>query len=113
MMKTADRDDRLDGIFHALSNRTRRALLDELASGPARVTELARPHGMSVNAISKHLFVLENAGLIRREKEGTVQLCRLDAEPMAGAQEWIGRYKAFWNRQIDRLADFVEERGEE
>ena len=112
-MKTAELDDRLDGIFHALSNRTRRALLDELASGPARVTELARPHGMSVNAVSKHLFVLENAGLIRREKEGTVQLCKLDAEPMASAEECIRRYKDFWNRQIDRLADFVEERRED
>lgn len=109
-MQTLDEQDRLDGIFHALANRTRRALLDELADGPARVTELARPHGMSVNAISKHLFVLENAGLIRREKEGTVQLCRLDAEPMAGAQEWIARYSAFWNEKIDRLADFVEKR---
>lgn len=109
-MKTAELDDRLDGIFHALANRTRRALLDELAFGPARVTELARPHGMSVNAISKHLFVLENAGLIHREKEGTVQLCKLDAEPMASAEEWIDRYKTFWSRQIDRLTDFVEER---
>jgi DNA-binding transcriptional ArsR family regulator len=111
-MKPPDDNDRLDNIFHALANRTRRALLDELSAGPARVTELARPHGMSVNAISKHLFVLEDAGLIRREKEGTVQLCRLDAQPLAGAQQWIDRYKAFWNRQIDRLASFVEDGGE-
>lgn len=109
-MQAIEDEDRLDDIFHALANRTRRALLAELAAGPARVTALARPHGMSVNAISKHLFVLENAGLIRREKEGTVQLCMLDAEPMASAGEWLDAYRSFWNRQVDRLADFVENR---
>jgi DNA-binding transcriptional ArsR family regulator len=75
----ADLEDRLDDIFHALANRTRRALLRDLASGPARVTELAEPYGMSVNDISKHLFVLERAGLIRRTKAGHVQSCMLHA----------------------------------
>ena len=102
-------EDRLDGIFHALANRTRRALLSSLASGPARVTELAEPHGMSVNAISKHLFVLEEAGLIRRTRDGHVQSCVLAAEPMATADRWLGDYRRFWGRQLDRLAEFVEE----
>jgi DNA-binding transcriptional ArsR family regulator len=101
--------DRLDDIFHALANRTRRALLKSLADGPARVTELAEPHGMSVNAISKHLFVLERAGLIRRTRKGHVQACVLDAAPMATADEWLRGYSHFWNRQLDRLAAFVEE----
>jgi DNA-binding transcriptional ArsR family regulator len=102
-------DDRLDDIFHALANRTRRALLRRLAAGPARVTELAKPHGMSVNAISKHLFVLEHAGLIRRTRRGHVQSCMLEAGPMATADEWIGAYRRFWSGQIDRLAEFVED----
>ena len=101
-------DDRLDDVFHALANRTRRALLHSLAAGPARVGELARPHGMSVNAISKHLFVLEQAGLIRRAKTGHVQSCLLDAGPLASADHWLAAYRGFWDRQIDRLAEFVE-----
>ena len=101
-------DDQLDDIFHALANRTRRALLASLAEGPARVTELAEPHGMSVNAISKHLFVLERAGLIRRAQKGHIQSCVLAAEPMATADEWLGHYRGFWDRKLDQLADFVE-----
>jgi DNA-binding transcriptional ArsR family regulator len=107
-MTEVSEDDRLDDIFHALANRTRRALLSRLAEGPARVTELAKPHGMSVNAISKHLFVLEAAGLIRRTRSGHVQSCVLDAVPMATAEEWIRGYRRFWNRRLDRLAVFVE-----
>jgi DNA-binding transcriptional ArsR family regulator len=103
-------EDRLDEVFHALANRTRRALLQTLAAGPARVSELAQPHGMSVNAISKHLFVLERAGLIRRTRNGSIQSCVLDAAPMATAEEWIRTYRRFWSRKIDRLAAFVEKR---
>jgi DNA-binding transcriptional ArsR family regulator len=103
-------DDRLDDVFHALANRTRRALLKSLATGPARVTELAKPHGMSVNAISKHLFVLEEAGLIRRARRGHVQSCMLDAAPMATADEWIQSYRSFWGGKFDRLAKFIEKR---
>lgn len=102
-------DDHLDEIFHALANRTRRALLRSLACGPARVTELAVPHGMSVNAISKHLFVLEQAGLIRRARNGHIQSCVLAAEPMATADEWLRHYRRMWSSQLDRLAEFVEE----
>jgi len=101
-------EDRLDRVFHALANRTRRALLHTLADGPARVTELARPHGMSVAAVSKHLFVLEGAGLIRRARSGHVQSCLLDAGPMASAEEWISFYRRFWQERIDRFAAMVE-----
>ena len=101
-------EHRLDEVFHALANRTRRALLQTLAAGPARVTELAAPHGMSVNAVSKHLFVLERAGLIRRARSGSVQSCVLEAAPMATAEEWLRTYRRFWSRKIDRLAAFVE-----
>src|SRR5262245_48090270 len=101
-------EDHLDEVFHALANRTRRALLRTLAAGPARVTELAVPHGMSVNAISKHLFVLERAGLIRRTRSGNIQSCVLEAGPMASADEWIRGYRRFWTGKIDRLTAFVE-----
>jgi DNA-binding transcriptional ArsR family regulator len=107
-MQKLSEDDRLDEIFHALANRTRRALLGTLAAGPARVTELAEPHGMSVNAISKHLFVLEEAGLIRRRRDGHIQSCVLAAAPMATADEWLRNYRRFWGVQLDRLAEFVE-----
>ena len=109
-MSKLTEDDRLDDVFHALANRTRRALLRRLTEGPARVTELAEPHGMSVNAVSKHLFVLEHAGLIRRMKEGHIQACVLDAAPMATADEWIATYRRYWSKQIDQFAKFVEKR---
>ena len=103
-------DDRLDLVFHALANRTRRALLNRLKSGSAKVTELAEPFGMSLNAISKHLVVLERAGLINRSIEGRVHRCTLDAGPMAGAEEWLNGYETFWSGNLDSLARFVEAR---
>jgi DNA-binding transcriptional ArsR family regulator len=103
-------EKRLDAVFHALSNRTRRALLKSLAVGPARVTELAEPHRMSLNAVSNHLFVLERAGLIRRTREGNLQSCVLDAVPLASADEWIAGYRRFWSEKLDRLAEFVEKK---
>lgn len=106
-------DDRLDAIFHALSNRTRRQLLADLAEHPARVNELARPYGMSVNAISKHLFVLEKAGLIERRREGTIQSCVFNADALIDADHWIAAYRTFWTGQLDRFASFVEERKDE
>src|SRR5260221_14417320 len=108
MVRTKD-EDRLDDIFHALANRTRRALVKSLAAGPARVTELAEPHGMSLNAISKHLFVLERAGLIRRTRAGHIQSCVLEASPMATAGEWLASYRGFWGRELRPPGDFVEE----
>ncbi len=105
--------DRLDAVFHALANRTRRQLLADLAKGPARVNELARPYGMSVNAISKHLFVLENAGLIERRREGTVQSCVLRADALADASRWMDAYEGYWSGQLDSFAGFVEGRKDE
>jgi DNA-binding transcriptional ArsR family regulator len=104
----ASEEKRLDAVFHALANKTRRALLRDLTAGPARVTELAEPHKMSLNAVSKHLFVLERAGLIQRTREGSVQSCVLDAGPLAPAEAWIAGYRNFWNEKLDRLSAFVE-----
>ena len=101
-------DDQLDMVFHALANRTRRQLLADLAERPARVNELGRPYGMSVAAISKHLFVLEHAGLITRRKEGSVQLCLANPVAMRKADEWLAAYRSYWKAQLDSFADFVE-----
>ena len=102
-------EDRLDAVFHALSNRTRRALLKSLAAGPARVSELAEPHGMSVAAISKHLFVLEHANLISRSRSGHIQSCVLEPAAMATADAWLSDYRAFWDDKLDRFASFIEQ----
>lgn len=106
-------DDRLDLIFQALSNRTRRALLARLKDGPSMVTELAKPFGMSLNAISKHLSVLERAGLIDRSIEGRIHSCAINAGPMATADQWLDAYSAYWSSQIDNLAGFVESDSQE
>jgi DNA-binding transcriptional ArsR family regulator len=111
VMQAPAKEKALDAVFHALSNRTRRALLESLAAGPARVGELAEPHRMSLNAISKHLFVLERAGLIRRTREGHVQSCVFDPAPLESANVWLDRYRGFWDQKLDRFAAFVEKRG--
>lgn len=100
----------LDDVFHALSNRTRRRLLSDLSRSPARVGELAKPYDMSLNAISKHLFVLERAGLIRRQQDDGVQTCFARVEPMLEAGAWIEAYHVYWTSQLDVLANFVEAR---
>ena len=99
---------RLDVAFAALSDPTRRAILDRLALGPARVGDLARPFRMSAPAISKHLRVLERAGLLRQRRLGRVRECRLAPEPLRDAQSWLERYARFWTRQLDTLAAFLE-----
>src|SRR5512139_1497908 len=101
-------EERLDRTFAALADPTRRAILARLASGEASVTELAAPFDMSLPAVSKHLKVLENAGLIARGREAQWRPCRLDAEPMREASEWLDRYAKFWSSSLDRLAAFVE-----
>jgi DNA-binding transcriptional ArsR family regulator len=101
-------EDRLDRVFHALSDRTRRALLDRLAHGPAKVTELAMPFAMSLPAVSKHLRVLEGAGLIHRAIDGRVHRCSFSAAPLQEIEEWLDHYRIFWTDTLDALARFVE-----
>jgi len=101
-------DDHLDTVFHALANRTRRALLKRLSAGAAKVTDLAEPFGMSLNAISKHLLVLEGAGLIRRTVNGRTHICALEAGPLAPAEEWLSAYEHYWSGQLDDFAAYVE-----
>ena len=99
---------RLDRTFAALADTTRRAILARLADGDASVGELARPFRVSRPAISKHLRVLERAGLVRRSRRGRVSQCALDARAMREAAEWVERYRAFWTGQLDALARYIE-----
>jgi DNA-binding transcriptional ArsR family regulator len=99
----------LDSTFAALADPTRRAILARLAQGEATVTELAAPFQVSLPAISKHLRVLEQAGLLAREKEGRMHRCRLVAQPMQHAATWLTNYQQFWAGQFDSLANYLEE----
>jgi DNA-binding transcriptional ArsR family regulator len=99
----------LDAVFSALGDPTRREIVKRLAQGDASVSELAEPFQMSLPAVSKHLGVLEDAGLLTREKDGRVRHCHLVAEPMQEALEWIAHYGRFWEDQFDSLGDFLAE----
>src|SRR5216117_3196566 len=97
----------LDATFAALADPTRRAILARLAAGEAAVTELAAPFAMSLPAISKHLKVLERAGLIARGREAQWRPCRLEAGPLKDAAEWLEHYRRFWEQSFDRLDDYL------
>jgi DNA-binding transcriptional ArsR family regulator len=105
---TAANDDRLDAIFSALGDPTRRRILTRLAAGPASITELAQPFAMTLPAVSKHLRVLERAGLMHREREGSYHRCSLEAAPLKDAVSFLARYQPFWERTLDELARYVE-----
>lgn len=93
----------LDTIFHALGDATRRAMLGELAAGARTVGELAEPFAMSLAAASKHIKVLENAGMVRRDVRGRTHVCSLDPMPLMRADQWIGIYRRFWTDRLDLL----------
>jgi DNA-binding transcriptional ArsR family regulator len=101
--------DDLSLTFAALADPTRRAILARLASGEASVTELGKPFEMSLPAISKHLKVLEHAGLIARGREAQWRPCRLAAGPLKNAVEWLEEYRRFWEESFDRLDDYLRE----
>jgi DNA-binding transcriptional ArsR family regulator len=100
---------RLDATFAALADPTRRAILARLVTGEASVNELARPFDMSQPAISKHLKVLEGAGLISRGRDAQRRPCRLSAQPLADANEWLERYRKIWEANFARLDNLLEE----
>lgn len=95
--------ERLDAVFHALGDATRRAMLTDLAAGERTVGQLAEPFAISLAAASKHIKALEKAGLIRREVRGRSHLCRLDPGPLATAHDWLGVYERFWTGRLDIL----------
>lgn len=102
-------EELLDKTFSALAHPIRRAILTRLArDGSASVSDLAEPFDVSLMAVSKHLKVMDEAGLIRREKDGRVHRCSFDPEAMDVAKEWIERHRRFWTRQLDSLATYLE-----
>jgi len=101
--------DQLSTTFAALADPTRRAILSRLATGEASVTELAEPFEMSMPAVSKHLKVLEKAGLIARGREAQWRPCRLQAEPLKEVSDWVERYRAMWEERLERLDDYLRE----
>jgi DNA-binding transcriptional ArsR family regulator len=101
--------DQLSRTFSALADPTRRAILAQLALGESSVTELAAPFDMSLPAISKHLKVLERAGLITRGRDAQWRPCRLHARPLKGAADWLEHYRIFWEQSLDRLERYLKE----
>jgi DNA-binding transcriptional ArsR family regulator len=101
--------DRISATFSALADPTRRAILARLAVGETSVTELAEPFAMSLPAISRHLKVLERAGLITRGREAQWRPCRLEAGPLKDATQWLEAYRRFWEESFDRLGSYLQE----
>ena len=101
--------ENLNRTFAALADPTRRAILARLALGETSVTELAEPFAMSMPAISKHLRVLQRAGLIARGREAQWRPCRLEAAPLKDASDWLEEYRRFWEESLDRLADYLRD----
>ena len=100
--------DRLSNTFAALADPTRRAILARLASGQASVTELAAPFQMTMPAVSKHLKVLERAGLIARSRDAQWRPCRLEGEPLRDVADWMEKYRRFWDESFDRLDEYLQ-----
>lgn len=99
----------LDAVFAALADSTRRAILERLAGGEATVSELAAPFAMSLPAVTKHLQVLERAGLITKGRNAQYRPCQLAAEPLREAADWVGQYRRFWEENLDNLEDYLRE----
>ena len=103
----------LDGIFQALADPTRRAMVERLARAPASVSELARPLEMSLPAVVQHLQVLEASGLVRSEKSGRVRTCRIETTALRTVETWIAGRRAIWQRRLDRLGEFLAEQDDD
>jgi len=108
----AAREAKLDHVFSALGDATRRHILARLAQGPASITELAAPFAMTLPAVSKHVRVLERAGLMRRERDGWYHRCHLETRPLEGALAFLATYRPFWEDTLAALARHVEEPAE-
>lgn len=113
MVERQSDDGDLDAIFQALAHPIRREVLEQLADGPETVSELANPHEVSLAAVSKHLRVLEDAGLIESERDGRVRRCHLETAPLSAAFGWLTRYRVFWEDQFDSLANHLENKDED
>jgi len=104
---------KVDRVFHALGDATRRAILESLSRGPVSVSQLAEPLELTLAAVVQHLQVLEESGLVRTEKVGRVRTCRIDPEGLSVANQWIADRRSLWERRLDRLGNLLAETGEE
>ncbi len=100
----------LDRVFHALSDPSRRAMIERPSRGPASVSELAEPFDMTLAAVVQHLQVLENSGVVRTEKVGRVRTCRIEPAVLGTAEDWIAKRRALWERRLDSLGELLAER---
>lgn len=107
MVEYQNQQQVLDRVFAAVADPTRRAILAALAKKPATITEIAKPFPVSLNAVSKHVMVLERAGLVRREVQGREHVCSLQARPLEGATAWLDYYRQFWEFRLDALERYV------
>jgi DNA-binding transcriptional ArsR family regulator len=103
----AHRSTQVDDAFRALADPTRRAMVEQLSRGPVAVSDLAAPFPMSLAAVVQHVQILEDSGVIRTEKVGRVRTCRLEPRGLEGAERWIARHRAQWERRLDRLGEFL------
>ena len=101
-------DETLDLIFRALGHRTRRAILDRLSRGPSLVTELAAPFDLALPTVSKHIRVLEEAGLVLRSVDGRIHRCSFGPEPLRYVETWLAQYRPFWEGSLESLAQYVK-----
>jgi DNA-binding transcriptional ArsR family regulator len=97
----------IDTLFAALADPTRRVMIERLSRGPASVSELAKPHAMSLPAVIQHLQVLESSGLVTSQKIGRIRTCRIESKALRTAEDWIAARRATWERRLDRLGDFL------
>ena len=110
MVKQMLEQHALDRVFHALSDPSRRAMIERLSRGPASVSELAEPLDMSLAAVVQHLQVLEASGVVRTGKVGRVRTCRIEPAALTGAERWIAKRRSQWERRLDRLGELLSER---
>jgi DNA-binding transcriptional ArsR family regulator len=103
----------LDRTFHALSDPTRRAMVQRLSRGPATVTELAKPLSISLPAVMQHLAVLEASGVVTSQKIGRVRTCQVEAKALTAAERWISERRQLWERRLDRLGEYLDETADE
>ena len=107
MLKQVDGRPPVDRVFHALADPSRRLIVERLSAGPASVSELAQPLPMSLPAVTQHLQVLEDSGLVRSEKVGRVRTCRIEPQALRPLERWISDRRATWERRLDRLGDYL------
>jgi len=103
------RNVNVDRVFHALGDRTRRAMVEKLSEGPISVSRLAEPLAITLAAVVQHLQILEESGLVRSEKVGRVRTCRIEPAGLSVAEQWIGECRSIWERRFDRLGDLLNE----